>query len=41
LESLSSLVPGTDDGAVPKLKSLLPFFADHCKVPRGVSLWAY
>ena len=27
--------------AVPKVKSLLPFFSDYCKVPLGISLRAY
>jgi NTE family protein len=27
--------------AVPKIKSLLPFFSDYCKVPLGISLRAY
>jgi hypothetical protein len=27
--------------AVGKLKGLLPFFADYCKVPLGISLRAY
>ncbi len=27
--------------ALPKIKSLLPFFSDHCKVPLGISLRAY
>ncbi len=27
--------------AVPKIKSLLPFFADYCKIPQGISLRAY
>ena len=27
--------------AAPKIKSLLPFFADYCRVPLGISLTAY
>ena len=27
--------------AVPKVKSLLPYFSDYCKVPLGISLRAY
>jgi NTE family protein len=27
--------------AVPKIKSLLPFFSDYCKVPLGITLRAY
>ena len=27
--------------AAPKIKSLLPFFADYCRMPLGISLRAY
>ena len=27
--------------AIPKIKSLLPFFSDYCKVPLGIRLRAY
>ncbi len=40
-DEISKIGEAAAEEAVPKVKSLLPFFSDYCRVPLGISLRAY
>lgn len=40
-EEILKIGEAAAEEAIPKIKALLPFFSNHCKVPLGMSLRAY